>query len=214
MSSRHRQARRQAQAVRGTSFPWLAVLGVSVLGLGLVGLLGYAVVNAGSGAPNPLRDADTAISGIAVADKPPSQGHKAGSLKYDRTPSWGGEHNGVWTTCTGAVYTDQVPQENATHSMEHGAVWVTYSPDLAKDQVKTLTELVDGTDYRVLSPYPGLDSPVSVQAWGRQLKVDSAADPRVEKFLDQFTNGPQTPEKGASCSGGTPATGAEPQAPA
>lgn len=210
MSSRTRRPPPRTQAALRKQFPWVTVLGVSVLGSVLVGILGYAVVNAGSAAPNPLRDADAAVKGISVAATPPSQGHQQGSLTYDTTPSRGGAHNGVWMTCTGNIYTEQVPDENATHSMEHGAVWVTYSPDLPKEQVKTLAGFVQDTNYRLLSPYPGQDSPISVQAWGRQLKVDSAGDPRVKTFLDKFTNGPQTPEKGATCSGGTQATGAEP----
>lgn len=192
------------------SFPWGTVLGVSALGLLLVGILGYAVVSAGSAAPDPLRDADKAVEGIAVADESPSQDHKAGPQEYDQTPSWGGPHNGVWSTCTGVVYDQPIPEENAAHSMEHGAAWVTYQPDLAQDQVDTLRELVEGTDYRMLSQFPDQDSPVKVQAWGRSVSADSADDPRVEEFLEQFTNGPQAPEKGATCSGGTTGTGTTP----
>ena len=215
MSSRTRRPRPPAPAALRKPFPWGTVLGAGLLGLALVGMLGYAVVNAGSAAPNPLRDADRAVEGISVAAEPPSQAHESGPLTYDTTPSSGGAHNGAWTTCTGAVYPEQVPDENATHSLEHGAVWISYTPDLPEDDVQALTELVEGTDYRLLSPYPEQDTPISLQAWGRQLQVDSADDPRIETFLNEYTNGPQTPEKGATCSGGTQATGADPaEAPA
>ena len=207
--TRRRPARPAPVAVR-RSFPWGTVLGAGALGLGLVGILAYAVLNAGSAAPSPLRDADAAVEGIKVADETPSQEHKAGPVEYDQTPSWGGPHNGVWSSCAGVVYDEQIPQENATHSLEHGAAWVTYQPDLPADQVATLTELVEGTDYRLLSPFPDQDSPVKVQAWGRSVAVESADDPRVEEFLEQFTNGPQAPEKGATCSGGTTRTGTTP----
>lgn len=182
------------------SFPWGTVLGAGVLGVFLVAILGYAVVNAGTAAPNPLRDADEAVQGVTVADEAPSQGHKPGPLEYDMTPSWGGEHNGAWMNCTGTVYEAEVPEENATHSMEHGAVWVTYKPDLPDDDVAKLRELVEGTDYRMLSTFPGQEAPISIQAWGRQLTADSADDPGLATFAEQYTNGPQTPEKGATCS--------------
>jgi len=207
---------RTRPAGRGTpiqiskSFPWGIVLGGLVLGLVLVGVLVYAVLNAGSAAPDPLRDADSALDGVTVADTAPSRDHKPGQLTYDRTPPWGGDHNVVWSTCTGNVYPEPIPEENATHSLEHGAVWVTYRPDLPPDEVAVLREQVEGTDYRLMSPYPGLQSAVSLQAWGRQLSLDSATDPRVETFLTEYTGGPQTPEPGASCSGGTTATGTEP----
>jgi len=51
-----------------------------------------------------------------------------------------------------------------------------------------------------MSPYAGLDSPISVQAWGHQLKVDSADDKRIKQFADFLTlNNEFTPEPGASC---------------
>ena len=42
----------------------------------------------------------------------------------------------------------------------------------------------------MLSPYVGLDSPVSLQSWGHQLKVDSVDDPRIEQFADFLTRNP------------------------
>jgi hypothetical protein len=52
----------------------------------------------------------------------------------------------------------------------------------------------------MLSPYVGLDSPISVQSWNHQLKVDSADDERIEQYADFFTyNGEFFPEPGASC---------------
>lgn len=211
MSKRHRTPARRAGAVPiGKPFPWGTALGAGALAVLLIGVLAYAGLNAGSAAPNPLRDADAAIKGVQVAEKAPSQNHKAGPLTYTTTPSSGGEHNSTWITCTGTVYAEEVSDENATHSMEHGAVWVTYRPDLPADQVAELKELVEGQDYRLLSPYEGLTSAVSIQAWGRQLTVDKASDPRLGKFADEFTNGPQTPEKGATCSSGTRATGKDP----
>lgn len=211
MTNRQRSSRGRAEPSRvGKSFPWGVTVGGGLLAVGLFAVLAYAVTNAGSAAPSPLRKADQSIAGVVVAQATLSRDHKEGLLSYDRTPSWGGNHNPVWQTCTGTVYTQEIPQENATHSLEHGAVWVTYRPDLAPAQVQALAKLVNGQPYRLLSPYPGLRAPVSVQAWGRQLTLPSADDPRLATFLDTYTKGPQTPEPGATCSGGTAATGSTP----
>ncbi|WP_194915354.1 DUF3105 domain-containing protein, partial [Catenulispora rubra] len=45
--------------------------------------------------------------------------------------------------------------------------------------------------------------PITVTAWGKQLNVDSATDARIAKFISKYMQGPQTPEPGAACTGGT-----------
>lgn len=190
-------------------FPWGVAATAAVLVLLLGGILVYAVVNAGAGYVDPLKAADNKVPGVVKFDKL-SQGHKGGILPYPQSPPVGGEHNGVWSQCNGNVYTQEIPKENAVHSLEHGAAWVTYRPDLPKADVAKLADLVQGTSYRLMSPYPGLKEAVSLQAWGRQLQVQSVTDPRIKAFLEAYTNGPQAPEKGATCSGGTTATGSAP----
>ena len=115
-------------------------------------------------------------------------------------PPAGGDHDPVWQNC--GIYTEPVASANAVHSLEHGAVWITYRPALATDQVTTLESLVDGRAYTLLSPFPDLASPVVLTAWGVQLELDDANDPRAAVFLDKYVQGEQTPEPGASCVGG------------
>ena len=126
--------------------------------------------------------------------------HTSEPVQYAENPPAGGEHDPVWLNC--GVYDEPVRSENAVHSMEHGAVWITYRPDLPAEQVEQLREAVDGREYTVLSPYPDLPSPVVLSAWGKQLSVEDAGDRRVGAFLSEFVNGPQTPEPGALCSNG------------
>ncbi len=127
--------------------------------------------------------------------------HQIGPLSYPQTPPVGGIHNPVWQNC--GIYGDAIPNENAVHSLEHGGVWITYRPDLATAEVETLRGLVRGHDHTLLSPYPNLPAPVVISAWGLQLQVQSASDPRLALFVKTYENGPQTPEPGATCSGGT-----------
>lgn len=127
-------------------------------------------------------------------------GHVEQDVTYPQDPPAGGEHSPVWTNC--APYTVEVNDEQSVHSLEHGAVWITYSPDLPADQVGTLTELVTGKDYALLSPRPDGPSPIVASAWGLQLQVDDASDPRLERFLTKYLQGSQAPENGAVCYGG------------
>lgn len=126
--------------------------------------------------------------------------HVEGRVTYPQVPPVGGEHNPVWLNC--GIYDQPVRNENAVHSLEHGAVWITYDPSLPAADVEALRALTRGSTHRILSPYIGLPSPVVASAWGYQLQLDNANDPRLPQFIGQFEQGPTTPEPGATCSGG------------
>jgi hypothetical protein len=157
----------------------------------------------------PWQDRAAAIQGIhnylkTNPDwfKVPTEGnHKAGILTYPTSPPVGGIHNPQWQNCMGDVYDSEIAKEQATHSMEHGAVWIAYRPDLPKDQVDKLASKVRNQTFMLMSPYPGLDAPISLQAWGYQLKLDNANDSRIDAFIDALRqNATQEPQAG--CSGG------------
>ena len=115
-------------------------------------------------------------------------------------PPVGGLHSGIWQNC--GIYDESIAAKNAVHSMEHGAVWVTYHPDLPAGDVDRLQDIVGGEPYVLLSPYDGLKSPVVLSAWGIQLEVDEANDDRIATFIERYERGPQTPEPGATCRDG------------
>ena len=129
--------------------------------------------------------------------------HVTTKVNYPQNPPVGGEHNATWLNC--GIYDSPVPNENAVHDLEHGAVWITYSPDLSSSDVNKLKSLVKKKTqgYLTLSPYPGLPAKVVASAWGKQLTLNSAGDKRLGKFIDKYQLGPQAPERGSSCSGGT-----------
>ncbi len=129
-----------------------------------------------------------------------TRNHVTGTVNYAQTPPVGGDHDPTWMNC--GIYTSPVRNENAVHDLEHGAVWITYQPALAKAQVDKLTSYARGQTYLDLSPYPGLPAPIVVSAWGKQLRLTSASDPRLKAFVKKYKQGPQTPEPGAPCTGG------------
>ncbi|WP_137726260.1 DUF3105 domain-containing protein [Prescottella subtropica] len=150
------------------------------------------------------QDPSSEIEGVLKIDYPagvhitPDQ-----RVAYDRTPPFGGPHDAVWATCMGTVYPDPIRTENAVHSLEHGAIWITYNPDKIDDaQRQKLEERAGARDgYMLMSPYPGMDSPISLQSWGHQLKVDNADDERIDQFIKSLRlNRYAYPEVGASCS--------------
>ena len=130
-----------------------------------------------------------------------TRNHVTTTVNYAQTPPAGGDHDPTWLNC--GVYSEPVRNENAVHDLEHGAVWITYRPDLPQDQIDQLVDKVTGQTYETLSPYPGLPAPVVVTAWDTQLQLSGPDDPGLDKFISKYKQGPQTPEPGASCSGGT-----------
>ncbi len=176
--------------------PWGLIIATVVIVALAVAVIGYAVSKGKKKADSANPDK---IAGV-VHKSFPSGNHKTGVISYAESPPMGGPHAPVWADCTGTVYPNQIASENAVHDLEHGAVWITYKPGLAGDQLDVLTKLTSGQPYTLLTPYAGLKSNVSLQAWGYQLFIDSATDRRVQQFIKLLRlNQANTPEPGASC---------------
>jgi hypothetical protein len=198
----------------GKPKPWGLIALTLVVVVFAAAVIGYAVFRlnkSSENSPQAKADAAKSIEGIVVKDFP-SRNHVQSVVNYPDSPPFGGDHDPTWADCNGTVYPAPIRNENAVHMLEHGAVWITYKPDLPADQVDALKKKVDGVGYMALSPYPGLKSAVSLQSWGHQLFVDSATDPRVTEFIDDLRlNSVTTPEYGADCS--QPSFKANPIAP-
>ncbi|MFJ5550253.1 DUF3105 domain-containing protein [Streptomyces sp. NPDC093225] len=128
--------------------------------------------------------------------------HVTTPVTYPMKPPVGGDHNPVWMNCNGDVYTKAVPDVNAVHSLEHGAVWITYNDKAPKADVEKLAAKVKKTPYTFMSPDQDQAGAIMLSAWGKQVTVDGAGDARVDAFLTKYVTGPQTPEPGAPCTNG------------
>lgn len=144
---------------------------------------------------------DSGIEGVQTfPDKYEYHNHVTSLPEPDGTiPPPFGVHFSAWQNC--GIYEKPVGLGNALHSMEHGAVWLTYALDLNESQIADLQNLARGHDYVLMSPYPPQTDPVVLTAWGVQLVIDSLPDDRIAKFIDYYELGPQNPEPGAPCSG-------------
>lgn len=183
----------------GTIVATVAVIVVVVIGA-VVGPRLFGADDAAT--PEAASDPAQHIPGVLRIDYPAGD-HVTGEQRvaYDQSPPFGGAHDAVWAVCTGIVYPTAIRNENAVHSLEHGAIWITYDPQrLTADQIDALSAMVEGQPYTLMSPYPGLDSPISVQSWGHQLRLDSPEDPRLVEFIEALRlNESVYPEPGASC---------------
>ena len=123
--------------------------------------------------------------------------HSADPVLYEQIPPVGGPHLRVPQAC--GFYTNYVYNETAVHSMEHGAVWITYDPSLSEKDLDKLEELATQA-YVLVSPYPGMSSKVVVSAWGHQMKLDSVDIKKIDAFRSKYGNNQNySPEFGAPC---------------
>lgn len=185
--------------------PWGIIAAAIAVVVFAGAIVTYAVIQVKNKEAEAAANDPQKISGVKTFDYAASTGvHTAEDVKYAETPPVGGTHNPEWADCSGTVYKVQIKNENAVHSLEHGAVWVTYDPTLPAAEVAKLAKLVDGVDFMFMSPYKDEGGKISLQSWGHQLKLSSADDPRIKKYIDGFrVQQKYTPEFGASCSNPT-----------
>ncbi|HSO66127.1 MAG TPA: DUF3105 domain-containing protein [Ornithinibacter sp.] len=181
---------KKAQQAKERRTRVVLITSVATVILLIAGVVGFTV----------WRDVSTRPTLDAVDEFTVTRDHTTDPVTYEQNPPVGGDHHPTWLNC--GVYGEPVPNELAVHSLEHGAVWVTYRPDLPADQVAVLADAVPDT-YIVLSPVDDLPAPVVASAWGVQLQLTGVDDPRLEEFITQYRQGPQTPEPGAACTGGS-----------
>jgi hypothetical protein len=179
------QQQREQQRRRMT---WIGAVGAVVL------------VLAGAVTWTITRSQPAALSGLTTYPNL-ARNHVTGTVTYAQTPPAGGDHSAVWQNC--GIYTQPVANENAVHSLEHGAIWITYRPTLPAAQITTLKADVKSQPYGLLSPYPGLPAPVVATVWGTQLKLQSADDPRLKTLIAKYADASLAPEPRGECTGGT-----------
>lgn len=197
----------QERAERRRRFLWIAA-GTTAL-LAVVVPSAVILIGAGGDKAAIKTAAASPIAGEQDVEVP-SASHVDGDVDYATVapveapsgvlPPLGGDHDPTVQNC--GAYTEPVRSENAVHSLEHGAVWITYRPDLPAGDVDELAALTSANPYLLVSPFPDLASPVVATAWGVQLELDSVQDERLDAFVARYQQGEQTPEPGAPCSGG------------
>jgi hypothetical protein len=195
-ASRQRRSARAIAAERQRKQTTTRTIAIAVAAIALVAIVGFFLFN--------RQQASVAVpEGIQTFAYQGAQ-HSEDPVTYTENPPAGGTHSPVWQNC--GYYAAPIPNETAVHSLEHGAVWITYQPDLPADQVQKLKELAESQSYILVSPMDGLPSPVVASGWNKQLQLTSADDPGLEQFVRLFRLSREVPEPGAACAGGSSAT--------
>ena len=161
----------------------------------------------GEACPDVVRPAPAALElGVVVESDSDGTTHVLCDVEYTTSPPTSGSHFPVWQAC--GFYTEPIRDETAVHSMEHGAVWIAYDPDLPVAEVDAISALVSTDGHYLAAPYPGLENPIVLSAWQRQVAVERISDSAAAAFIaTQLGRVSETaPEAGVTCESqlGTP----------
>jgi hypothetical protein len=191
MSNKTTRKKRPAAGTRSEPSPWprrLLFAGGAAFVLLLIAVVLFT--------PNPIRGIPEGTETLAVG----APEHVDGDIHEEGEVPAGGAHDAVWQNC--GFYDTPVRSENAVHSLEHGAVWITYGPALATEEINRLRGFIRRPDKVLISPVPGQDAPITATAWANQLRVENADDSRLEQFVNEFEGSSAAPEPGGACTGG------------
>jgi len=115
---------------------------------------------------------------------------------YNSNPPTSGPHWEKQATCK--VYDEPVADEAAIHSLEHGAVWITYKDKDDKELSDSLKSVVEKDPTKVLlSPRPENDSKIALASWTRLMKLDAFDESQITTFIKSNRN--NAPEGLAQC---------------
>ena len=185
-----------AKRKRGKLVWWVVGSTAAVAVIGLV-IASFAFAPAPPTSYQAGNSTGREISGVETFQN--RSDHVQGAVTYEQNPPAGGPHNPIWLNC--GVYTQPQQNENAVHSMEHGAVWITYDPARVDQAGIDALKAVMPSSYALLSPYPDMDTPIAVSAWNHQLTLDDPNDPRITEFFTEYWRSQNAPEPNAACSG-------------
>ena len=102
------------------------------------------------------------------------------------------------------VYSQELPDINVIHNMEHGGIYISYKPDLPKEQIEKINALFGApfskAGFRpskaLVAPRAANVSPIIMSSWNRELKFSKFDEQTMYDYY--FRNIGKSPEPGAS----------------
>ena len=112
---------------------------------------------------------------------------------YNSNPPSSGSHYG--NPAIEAFYSEELPDEQLIHNLEHGDIWITYHPRIS-DDVKDQLRKYGGSKF-VTTPRSHNDTDIALVAWGRvdafNLENGVLDEGRIKAFIKRYIN--KGPEK-------------------
>src|SRR3954469_14552601 len=141
------------------------------------------IVASCGGGGSSSSNAGSDIPGVVI-ERAAGRSHRNGQIDYPgKHPPSGGDHNPVPLTC--GFYAQQPPDEYAVHSLEHGAVWIAFDPSTSASDVSVVRAFAK-EDHVLVTPYAGMDAPITLVAWEHRLELQSVNDPKLKQFVEGY----------------------------
>lgn len=116
---------------------------------------------------------------------------------YNSKPPTSGPH--VPFVARWGIYNRHVPNELQVHNLEDGGVMIQYDcknctemiqklENIAKEYFKLsqLSAQNSRFGHLIVAPYPGLDTPIVLTAWGKIDKLNEFDEARIRRFIEAY----------------------------
>ena len=192
-----RRARRARRQRRRRVYIWLGGIAVALISSTLV----LSIILPGLPLGSLFQGGTPEGPGIRIEDQgathvTPGEDHP----QYNSTPPTSGWHYDLpLAPARWGIYDEPIQPEVLLHNLEHGYINVHYDcPEACPELVDQLTEIVqEGIDRGgklLMSPYPGLDSRISLTAWTFLDQFDDFDEDRIRAFVNGHESSPNAPE--------------------
>jgi hypothetical protein len=152
--------------------------------LGMVGLaaLGIALTSCSSGPEEKFPDQGAQH----IANEQSFTG-------YNSAPPTSGPH---WRDpAPWGIHSEPLPNEWQVHNLEHGGIMIQYNTEdqtLVTQLRRFAQKQSDFPCFLIVAPYPDMQFPVAVTAWGVRDTMESYDEARLQEFVDAYLNkGPE-----------------------
>lgn len=107
------------------------------------------------------------------------------NFKPNSTPRASGPHSNQ--TIIYGSYTETVPELNAVHNLEHGAVIVWYGPDVAQSTINQINDFYnEDPNGLIVSMHPQLGDELALVAWTQVARCPRFDENAAQQFVDSF----------------------------
>lgn len=149
---------------------------IAVIVLSLVGVVAWSKINQPPEPPRPGTEQSDHGGGHAETteyggDQPPTSGKHADPVQ------WG-------------VYDTEIRDDQALHNLEHGGIYVSYRPDLPKDQIEKIKSLLfepfSDQNFKprkvIMGPRAGNKSPIVLSSWQRVQELENYDEEVIKEY--------------------------------